>query len=544
LRTAARAALALVLAAAPGRAAGPRFFPDDPVQVERDFEDASGARPWEIDLIADLTLNLFGRPGDPTPDVRAQNVNTVDEVPDSSWFTNRAGTRPLTPEEIERGPDTTSGPAPGRWTVTSSKSDGVTPGFTIRDTTDQLWFLKFDAPGRRGMATGTEVAVTKLLWALGYHVPENHIAYLQADQLVVGNGARFTPPQGDPRPMRPSDIAALLERADRETDGTYRVVASRAIDRVLGGFRFYGTRPDDPNDIVPHEHRRELRGYGVFSAWLNHVDAKAINSMDALATEGGRTVVRHYLLDFGSTLGSASVAPREAWEGFEYLVERRQTLKEMAGFGLVIAPWRTIEFFESPSVGRFPLDNRQFDPDRWKPRVPNPAFLRARGDDRFWAARKLSALTDDLLRAAVRAADLDDPASEVFLVRALAERRDAIVRAYLPAVNPIVAPALDADVLTFRNAAVDAAVAPPPDGYRAVWFAFDNATGDRRPLAETSGSGPRLPTPDQLPDGVGSYVHVEISAVGGSRPSWSRPIDVYFVRESARWRLAGLERMR
>ena len=36
---------------------------------------------------------------------------------------------------------------------------------------------------------------------------------------------------------------------------------------------------------MPHEDRRELRGYGVFAAWLNHVDAKAINSLDTLVTD-------------------------------------------------------------------------------------------------------------------------------------------------------------------------------------------------------------------------------------------------------------------
>ena len=53
------------------------------------------------------------------------------------------------------------------------------------------------------------------------------------------------------------------------------------------------------------------------------------------------------------------------------------------------------------------------------------------------------ALTTDICRAAVRAGDFGDPASEEFLVRALAERRDAIGRAYLTGVNPIADPALD-----------------------------------------------------------------------------------------------------
>jgi hypothetical protein len=83
--------------------------------------------------------------------------------------------------------------------VTSSKSDGVTPGFTITDASGQLWFLKFDPRGYRGMTTGTEVAVTKLMWALGYNVPENYIAYMQREQLRVGDGATFTPAGGKRR---------------------------------------------------------------------------------------------------------------------------------------------------------------------------------------------------------------------------------------------------------------------------------------------------------------------------------------------------------
>ena len=69
---------------------------------------------WEIDLFIDLATNLFGRPGDPAPDVRARNVNTIDEVPDSSWFTNRILAHPLSTAELVRGPLTGSGPAPGR----------------------------------------------------------------------------------------------------------------------------------------------------------------------------------------------------------------------------------------------------------------------------------------------------------------------------------------------------------------------------------------------------------------------------------------------
>jgi len=66
----------------------------------------------------------------------------------------------------------------------------------------------------------------------------------------------------------------------------------------VGPFRYEGTRSDDPNDIVPHEARRDLRGLFVFCAWLNHTDAKAANSLNALVQEDGVTFIRHYLIDF------------------------------------------------------------------------------------------------------------------------------------------------------------------------------------------------------------------------------------------------------
>src|SRR3990172_2214770 len=138
------------------------FYDDDPVWQVPDSQNASSVKPWEIDLVYDLAENMFSKPGDPTPNVRAKDINTVDEVPNSSWYTNRIGSKPMTPDEIMKGPDTTSGPADGTWTVVAAKNDGVSPGFTIKDSAGQVWFIKFDPPGYLGMATGTEVVVKKL----------------------------------------------------------------------------------------------------------------------------------------------------------------------------------------------------------------------------------------------------------------------------------------------------------------------------------------------------------------------------------------------
>jgi hypothetical protein len=542
--TAALASTVVVAAAATalGSAAAPKFFTDDPIWVDRDTQDASGMKPLEIDLMVDLATSLATRTvAAPT---RAKNVNSIDEVPDSSWFTNRAGHRALTPKDVAKGPDTDDGPAEGRWTITSSKSDGVTPGFTVKDAKGQRWFLKFDPPGYRAMATGTEVTATKLMWALGYNVPENHVAYMRREQLTIGDGAKFTPAGRKPRPMRPEDLDQLLERAGREPDGRYRIVASKGLPgKPIGRIRFAGTRPDDPNDIVPHEDRRELRGYGVFAAWLNHVDAKAINSLDMLVTEGGRAHVQHNLIDFGSALGSGGVGPADYWEGAEYVVQPGDVAKRMVSFGFYLPKWRTMPFYEARSIGRLPLRSADFNPDLWRPRVPNAAFLNARADDRFWAAKKLAGITTDMIRAAVRSGEFGDPAAEEFLVRAIAGRRDVITRAYLTRVNPIADVAINDDgTLTFRNAAVDADVAAAPRAYRARWSTYDNATGAGAALGETSGRGTRLAVPDGLPHADGAFIKVALSAVESSHGAWETPAHAFFRLREGSWKLVGFER--
>ncbi len=519
----------------------PRFYDDDPVARVADTQDAAKVQPREISLTYDALINLFGRPGLPVVG-RAENVNTIDEVPDSSWFTNRAGTRPMTPDEVFQGVNDDAGPQPGTWTV-SRKANGVSPGFTITDSRGRRYFVKFDPPGHPELGTGAEVVVTRLFHALGYNVPQALIATLRRDYLVVGSTATVRLPNGHRRAMRPSDIDEQLRRAERNPDGSYRIVASEALEGTpLEGFRYEGTRPDDPNDLVPHENRRELRGLRVFSAWVNHTDAKAINSMDTLVQENGRSVVRHSLIDFNATLGSAGIGLRERRDGYEYIVEFGPALKALPAFGFFIRPWMTIDYPSYRGIGRF--EAARFVPEAWRPRVPNPAYVRSRPDDTFWAARKLMALSDDLVRAAVRAGRYSDPRAERVLGDALIERRDAIGKAFLVAVNPVVDPRLSADGrLSFGNAAVQYGFAAPPSSYAVTWQRFDNATGAVARIGETAGTGERVDPPAGLPSDRGAFVRVEIAAVGGAHPSWASPVHAYFRRADAGWTLVGFERL-
>jgi hypothetical protein len=364
------------------------------------------------------------------------------------------------------------------------------------------------------------------------------------EMLTLGERSKITAADGAERRLTDHDIDRLLRMAAQESDGSYRVVASRAVEgKPVGPFLYEGTRPDDPNDVVPHEHRRELRGLRVFSAWTNHVDTKAINSLDTLVQQDGRTTVRHHLIDFGSTLGSASIKPREYDEGHHYIFDPGNSLKVIASLGFYIPSFHFVDYPGIRSVGNFSAD--RFVPSDWKPRVPNPAFIRARPDDTFWAARRVMAFTDEMIRAAVRTGRYTDPAAEKFIADTLIARRDAIGREWLTNVNPIVDPVLDASgSLKFVNAAVAAGVAKAPASYEVSWFTFDNATGTSTPIgAPVTGAGEQATAPSGLPTSNGAFIRVQIRAADGPHQSWTVPVHAFFARNGQGWKLVGFERL-
>jgi hypothetical protein len=536
-------ACAICTAAAGPGATGPVFRNDDPLAREPETQDASKAKEWTIDLFVDLTMNLFGHPGEDAVGVRAGNVNTIDEVPDSSWFTNRILAQPISIETAVRGPRVGHGPAAGRWTVVAAKEAGAAPGFTIQDGAGETWFISLDARGYPEAATGAIVVANKIFWTLGYWQVENVLTRVRPEDVVIAETATVRPMSGVRRRMRTSDLEAVWERAHRSDDGSFRAVAARRLPgRPLGGFRYYGTRPDDPNDIVPHEHRRELRALRVFAAWTNLVDVKAGNTLDVLVHERGRAIVRHYLQDVGSTFGTGAVAPREFDEGWEHLYEGDLVWKRLLSLGFFIRPWQTVDYEATPAVGRFEGD--EFDPLTWKPRVGVSAFRHLQADDAFWAARRVMAFSDDMIRAIVATASFSRAEDERHLGDVLIQRRNKIGASYLTAVNPLVDFALSNDGrLSFANAAVTAGVAAPPGGgYRVRWERFDNHTGTATPIGEsTIAPGERAAAPGPLPDAAGVFVRIQVTSAAPAHAAWA-PASACFRRTSSGWTLVGLSR--
>src|SRR5688572_13978931 len=107
--------IAGLIAVAAGSARAPRFYRDDPIARDPETQNAGAVREAEVSQLYDFTENSFFGAGDKTIKA-AVNTNTVGEVPDSSWFTNRLGRAPMTTDELVKGPDTGTGPV-GAWTI-------------------------------------------------------------------------------------------------------------------------------------------------------------------------------------------------------------------------------------------------------------------------------------------------------------------------------------------------------------------------------------------------------------------------------------------
>jgi len=208
-------------------------------------------------------------------------------------------------------------------------------------------------------------------------------------------------------------------------------VASKLLKgKVKGGFSFFGVRKDDPNDIIPHEHRRDLRGLRIFCAWLAHNDIRVGNTMDLYVSEGGRQFLRHYLIDLGSTLGSDTAFPNVPIVGHEYQIDGGEAMKVLLSLGIYQQPWlnrdRELRY---PSVGFYSAT--YFDPPKWKQNFPLVAFENMTDRDGYWAAKIVGSFTDEQIRAAVETGELSDPDAARYLAGQIILRRDKIVRYYL-----------------------------------------------------------------------------------------------------------------
>lgn len=367
---------------------------------------------------------------DPMPAPPALDVNRWGDVPTSSWYVRRGE---LSPAQVEVGAgvgfDAPEAHFP--WTITRVKSGGANPGFLFQDSRGEGFILKVDKPGVPIVATSAGAVANRLLWALGYRVPDDRIVIFDRSQLVLGAKARD-------KGITDADVDAVLEaRASRMPDGRWRALTSRFLHGTpVGGYSYTGTREGDLNDIIDHERRRSLRAMRVFGAWLQHVDMKIDNTLDLYVRSDAGGHLEHYLVDFDGCLGGYWAARGEARIGSAYDLDLGELVRGLGLFGLVPRPYEHLEGATHPEIGLF--ESEVYDPATWTPNYVNDQLDAAGPADLFWAGTVLSKLRREHVEAAVRAGRYVDAEAERILADVLWRRWEKTVDWALLQVSPAV----------------------------------------------------------------------------------------------------------
>jgi hypothetical protein len=473
---------------------GRKFYADDPMWREPAPRPVGSIASRSVEHIYDFLESAYVTPRregkirkrSPQP---ALDTNTLGELPDSSWYTNRHAFHRMSIADLQRGPGNSAPPDPdGTWRITSAKSNGITPGFVIEDGRKNRYLLKLDPPLYPEMCSAADVIGSKFFYALGYNTPENYVVHFRRKQLEIGEGVMYRDPSGKKTPLTEHVVDKLLRAQSRLADGTYRALASRWLEgKVIGPFDYRGTRSDDPNDTIPHEHRRVLRGLAVFAAWLNHHD-----------TSG-----------------------------------HKEPAVEFVTLGLRVPNWQRSHYPKLKGVGL--LDEWSFEPLEWKPEVANPAFLLMDKADAFWAAKQVAAFTDDEIRAIVETGKLSDERAADWIVNCLIKRRDKIAQAWFSKVLALDRFRVVDGTLVFDDLSASYETRTPKS-YDVQWSTYDNDLGVLKPLS--TATGPKLPPAPNATE----YLAATIRCAANAAESCLDPVTVYLRRSGTGFELVGIDR--
>ena len=391
------------------------------------------------------------------PTGAARNVNAWGHVPNSSWYTNRMSLATRSPARVARGPCTEASTVQdSEWrveeVVETERRPELRVAATAADGTERTYRLSVDSRRQPQRATAADAIGTRIYWAAGFETPCMRIRYIDADRLVPDEG------------VSREELRPVLDRAFRRADGRIRVLVSRQLPGVpLGPFKFEGTRSDDPNDVIPHQNRRELRGSQLVAAWINHFDLRQHTTHTSFIRDDDSALgyVQHFFQDFDDALGSLGPTPGVSQRfGFAYYFDPGQILADLLTLGLLHRPWYDLRLSEeAPIFGYFGATH--FDPDGWRPGFPNLAFRQMDARDTFWATNIISRFSDAHIRRLVEVARFTRPATGDYLHRVLIARRDAIVETYFRRMSPLVDPSVEEGWFCVTDAWVARGYGPP-----------------------------------------------------------------------------------
>ncbi|MEO0321527.1 MAG: hypothetical protein AAF447_01085 [Myxococcota bacterium] len=558
-------ALALLLAASLAGCAGAiRRFPDQ----EPDWVDEGDFRPFSPQpeeyysgLLWDGADQMVFRPLSQAfrADIaeEALGVNAFDEAPASAWYTPRLSVRDLTTAEIVRGPCYDAPPLRPPFIVVDVKPNGATPGFFVKDADGRKYLMKFDRERQPERSSTGDVVSSRIYWATGFSTPCNRVVNVTLESFEIDPEGTVEI-DGEDVPLTWELFAGSLEAAGTRADGSYRGLTSLFLPgRPIGPFRYEGRRRDDPNDAIPHQERRDLRGTRVIAAWTHHFDTREQNSLNMWMPVGdeGLGYVRHNYVDFGDTFGSLwardGISRRLGPSGYFNLYH---VAGDFVTLGLMPRAYYRSQLGPTGPVWGY-FDVETFEPDDWKAGYPNPAHLRATERDKAWMARQVALFDPDTdLPALVEAAQMDNDFAAQDLVRILRGRRMKILERYLTRVSPLTWPTLrdgpEGPELCLKDLAVTAELIAGED--RPYWSRAWELRGARRLRSRPTGRMTRvlpdrvcvgLPeAPDATPEEP-AYLIVDVAGLFSPDDRQARPLRVHLITPGGgRARVVGLER--
>ena len=172
----------------------------------------------------ELMYNLFVTSKYQPSGLRAKNINTIDEVPDSSWFTNRVGARPVD--------DRRAGARRERRRAARSVEVGADPGEDVgrasrvhgdgREGRDLVPRVRSAARARKAPPRPSR-SRRKIFWALGYNQVESFLTTFDPKKASIDPKATVRRPNGKTNPVH----ARRRQRHSRERRAQCRWHLSR-----------------------------------------------------------------------------------------------------------------------------------------------------------------------------------------------------------------------------------------------------------------------------------------------------------------------------
>jgi hypothetical protein len=390
---------------------------------------------------------------DLSPFPESGDVNSMDEVPRSTWFEPRA----TDVGAIARGPGSDGPPRPP-FTLVSTSTTAVENGLVITDSRGLGYEIGIDPVDRPEMRTAAAAIGARLVWALGYHTPPVFIAHVRAaDFWGAGGGGGGV------------DAAAALGAGPPAIGGFYRVSAVRwPMGMNLGQTPEGGTRSDDSNDRIAHPDRRTLRALQVVAAWLQLGGLGPRKTVDAYEGAPERGHVTHYLVGLDEAFGAGDVV--HVWdpppaEGGGSPGIRLLTL------GLLRNPAPPPTQLDIPAIGELSGD---VDPRRYRPPLPYQPVERQQAPDAYWMAKRIASIPSAGLAVAIDAGKLSDERAQKRLLSALEARRAKVVGYWFSRVTPLEIVLADSAKLVLRDEAVAQGIeVPSTSGYIVEFLAED-----------------------------------------------------------------------